>query len=135
MTKVIDELERLPELLAKVPAKTWHVGRNGDEHVVDMGAPPDAPYAVVHSDGPREEVEAIAAIIALAPAIASQLIAMKGALEAADNALRNHACHGGDKAPCLRARYQCQVECGKEAGDALLLVESALLNTSRGIGS
>jgi hypothetical protein len=48
------------------------------------------------------------------------------ALEAADKALRNHACHGGPDLPCLRAPEQCRAECGKEAGDALLLVEEAL---------
>lgn len=50
----------------------WCIGRLADEkltHVVDMGNPPKAPFAVVHSDGPREEVEANARLIAAAPVL------------------------------------------------------------------
>ncbi len=60
------------------------------------------------------------------PSPTTDAVAVRAALVSADNALRNHACHGGDATPCLRARYQCDIECGREAGDALLLVEAAL---------
>ncbi len=49
------------------------------------------------------------------------------ALVAAAEALRDYACHGGEGVPCLRTTNQCLDNCGKPAGDALLLVEAALL--------
>ena len=58
-------------------------------------------------------------------------IRTRKALRAAENALRRHACHGGPKAPCLRTPAQCASECGREAGDALLLVEAALKDTGK----
>ncbi len=51
---------------------------------------------------------------------------MRKALETADAALRRHACHGGPEMPCIRTEGQCADECGREAGDALLAVISAL---------
>jgi hypothetical protein len=52
------------------------------------------------------------------------------ALRVADEALRAHACHGGPNVPCVRAQYQCQLECGKQAGDALVVVSKALSHSS-----
>jgi hypothetical protein len=51
-------------------------------------------------------------------------------LEAADSALRDQACHGGPNVRCLRSPDQCRESCGREAGDALLLVEAALAKLS-----
>lgn len=56
----------------------------------------------------------------------SELTAAKEALDVAGKALREHACHGGENEPCRRAAYQCNLECGKQAGDALLIVEATL---------
>ncbi len=55
-----------------------------------------------------------------------QLADARAVLRVADDALRNHACHGGPSAPCLRSDTDCQFDCGKQAGDALLVVEAAL---------
>jgi hypothetical protein len=59
-------------------------------------------------------------------AAAATIRAAMAALLLADEALRNHACHGGEKVPCIRTKDQCAADCGKEAGDALLAVEAAL---------
>jgi hypothetical protein len=48
------------------------------------------------------------------------------ALKAADDGLRDHACHGGPAVPCLRSATECSIECGKRAGNALLKVTAAL---------
>lgn len=56
---------------------------------------------------------------------------LRAALVAADDALREHACHGGPSAPCVRSRYECASECGRKAGDALLIVEAALAEAMR----
>lgn len=51
---------------------------------------------------------------------------LEAALREADKALRQHACHGGPNAPCLRPDWQCREECGQLAGDVLLIVEAVL---------
>ena len=48
------------------------------------------------------------------------------ALRAADESLRDYACHGGPTVRCLRTPEQCRDACGKEAGDALLIVTAVL---------
>lgn len=63
---------------------------------------------------------------ATAKAAMDEIDRLRAALEQADGALRNHACHGGETMPCLRSKEQCKSECGKAAGDALLVVEAAL---------
>lgn len=58
--------------------------------------------------------------------LTAQVERMREALDMAFDALRNHACHGGLDVPCIRSADQCTHECGKAAGDALILVEAAL---------
>lgn len=53
------------------------------------------------------------------------------ALRAAEDALRDHACYDGDKALCRRSEFECRTECGKSAGDALLLVVAAIATLER----
>ena len=48
------------------------------------------------------------------------------ALKAAENVLCEYACHLGPDTPCRRSADQCLDSCGKEAGDALVLIHRAL---------
>ena len=48
------------------------------------------------------------------------------ALKVAREALCNHACHGGDSAPCIRSSDQCLADCGKQAGDAIVDINAAI---------
>jgi hypothetical protein len=75
--------------------------------------------------GLEDDVAAARASLSVALAHPDRALLAR-ALEAADAALRNHACHGGEKVPCARTPDQCAYECGRQAGDALLLVEAAL---------
>ena len=56
----------------------------------------------------------------------AQIAALLNALTQADQALCNHACHGGPEMPCLRTRDQCKAGCGRMAGDAVVAVRAAL---------
>lgn len=47
-------------------------------------------------------------------------------LRKSDEALRQHACHGGPEVPCNREDWQCREECGQLAGDVLLIIQAAL---------
>ncbi len=62
-----------------------------------------------------------------------EIEALREALASADDALRNHACHGGPDAPCLRTSSQCHFDCGKQAGDALVTVLAALKREVPGV--
>lgn len=48
------------------------------------------------------------------------------ALKNAREALCNHACHGGNATPCIRSNEQCRSECGKQAGDAIVMIDAAI---------
>jgi hypothetical protein len=100
-------------------------GSQEDEHGNDL---PDKQFDDLPPDWQARHLEyaraAITAMRALEPRASSDGVVK--ALKAADDALRNYACHGGPSVPCIRSPEQCRSECGKPAGDALLLVESAL---------
>ena len=55
----------------------------------------------------------------------SKVERLRAALAVADEALCDYACHAVG-APCIRSVDQCASECGKQAGDALLVVRAAL---------
>ena len=71
--------------------------------------------------------DTVAAALAVMPRPSSEVVE---ALRAADKALRDYACHAGPKVPCARTAGQCASECGRAAGDALMLVEAALTSVS-----
>ena len=65
------------------------------------------------------------------------MVKAREALGQAENALRNHACHGVD-APCRRSKIECDMDCGFDAGTALDAVLPALASLDaaieRGVG-
>lgn len=107
----------------------WNQVRNPTPHPFDpvMSWTVAAwPYdAASHADGLTRSIEGNTfPVDPLAPLRAPADV--REALQAADAALRDYACHGGEGAPCLRSSDQCATDCGKRAGDALLIVEKAL---------
>lgn len=52
------------------------------------------------------------------------------ALFVAREAFCDYACHGGSDAPCIRPKWQCEAECGKSAGDAIVYIDSVLARLS-----
>lgn len=100
-----------------------------------LGAEHQRPRSKEFSEGrfdAEADAEFIVAAIDLAR-LASQSLSspteverLREALQVADDALCEYACHGGDGVPCLRTLDQCNSECGKRAGNALLTVREAL---------
>jgi hypothetical protein len=99
------DLGELRRLLAEASPAPWRLGTWAgsipERHVVDMGAPPKAPFmmmldavgpmpvsGVIHSDGPREITEANAALIVALVNAAPELIASAERASRLEAALR-----------------------------------------------
>ncbi len=59
-----------------------------------------------------------------------RLADLEGALGTAREALANYACHGGAGIPCLRTADQCRTDCGRDAGDAIVVIDTALARST-----
>ena len=76
--------------------------------------------------------DAVKALISERDELAAENARLREALKSAREALTEYACHGGPTMPCRRALYQCAEECGKNAGDARLVVDAALASKETG---
>lgn len=72
-------------------------------------------------------VDASDEVLELVCELQARIEALEGALREAREALCDYACHA-ENAPCLRSPDQCQTQCGKTAGDAILNIDSILSN-------
>ena len=104
------KLTRAPSLVERLEAAAL-AGWSYDVYLLE----PDAAAAVAEA----HYADALEAQQALADRY-------EKALREAAAALSEHACHLGPGIPCARSADQCAAECGRSAGDAMLVVSQAL---------